>query len=179
MKRQMIISDYNPAWPLQYEQEAARIQAAIGPYLAGLAHIGSTSIPNLCAKPIIDILGGFHQLADAVHCIGPLEALGYVYTPKYEIQMPFRRYFNKFYIEGDTLIHTHHLHMVEIGHPFWHDHLLFRDYLRAHPDEAAKYGDFKRGLIHQFADMNDYAQAKDEIILPIKARARAWQLGLK
>ncbi len=164
----VIIVDHDPRWAELYEEERRLISGAIGPWLAGIEHIGSTSVPGLAAKPIIDTMVGVRTLDDACYCIEPLAAVGYVYKPELEAVMPERRYFNK----GPQSNHRH-LHMVEVGSPFWQEILLFRDYLRTHPETAAAYAALKRDLAARFdRDREGYTDAKTEFIQSVVLAAR-------
>lgn len=168
------IHHYNPAWPVLYEEERVRLRAVLGDRLAGLEHVGSTSVPGLAAKPIIDILAGVVRLELAEACIEPLVALGYRYRPEYESVMPERRYFQR---EADGR-RTHHLHLVAIDSDFWERHLLFRDYLRAHPRVAAHYETLKRVLRDRCVDdPGAYADSKTPFIRQVEALARAEREG--
>ena len=119
------------------------------------------------------MLVGVRTLADAdAHCIKPICELGYEYVPEFEAVMPFRRYFRRL---ADGKSDSHHIHLVEQGSDFWERHLLFRDYLRAHPERAREYEQLKRRLAPQFSDVNDYAEAKTEFIRAAEARARDWR----
>jgi GrpB-like predicted nucleotidyltransferase (UPF0157 family) len=151
-----------------FEEERDRISGAIGRWLAAIEHVGSTSVPGLAAKPIIDIMPGLRSLADAPHIIGPMEALGYEYVPEFEAQLPERRYFRR------GIPRTHHVHVVEASSRFWRRHLAFRDWLRAHPGDAAAYAELKRKLATQYgADRAGYTDAKSEFILGIEEKAAA------
>ena len=162
------VVDYDPRWPQIYEDERARILSAIGPWVAGIEHVGSTAIPGLAAKPIIDILVGLKTLANAVHCIPRLQAVGYEYVPEYEKEVPERRYFRKGPLEN----RTHHVHMVEKGSDFWVKHLRFRDYLRDHPEDARRYERLKRELAARFTDDRDsYTESKTDFVESIVQRA--------
>jgi GrpB-like predicted nucleotidyltransferase (UPF0157 family) len=164
----VIIVDYDPHWAELYEEERCLISGAIGPWLAGIEHIGSTSVPGLAAKPIIDIMVGVRTLDDARYCIEPLAALDYVYKPELEAGMPERRYFNK----GPQGNHRH-LHVVEMDGDFWQKHLAFRDYLRTHPQTAAAYAALKRDLAARYvADRDGYTDAKTEFIQSVVRVAR-------
>ena len=88
MRRSIIV-----AWPRRYADEVARLAAALGALELRFEHIGSTAVPGLAAKPVIDILGGIDELGGAGLAIGPIEGLGYEYVPAYETSMPFRRFF--------------------------------------------------------------------------------------
>jgi GrpB-like predicted nucleotidyltransferase (UPF0157 family) len=168
-RKSVVIVEYDPRWPTLYVEEKRRILAAIGSHILTIEHIGSTAVPGLGAKPIIDIMVGLRHLADAPPCIPRLQAIGYEYVPEHEQQLPERRYFHK----GKEGNRTHHLHMVETASEFWHRHLLFRDYLRAHPDTAQQYYELKKGLADQFrSDREAYTEGKTAFIKTIEARAR-------
>ncbi len=165
----VIVVDYDARWPIQYEEEKSRVLEVIGRQVVSIEHFGSTAVPDLGAKPTIDILVGLRRLDDASACIEPLATIDYEYVPEYEKAIPDRRYFHK----GPVLQRTFHLHMVEFGGSLWARHLLFRDYLRAHPDEAAKYNALKRGLADRFgANREGYTDAKAEFVRAIQAKAR-------
>lgn len=163
------IVEYDPEWPEQYAAEETRIREAVGEHVASVEHVGSTSVPGLGAKPIIDVMVGVETLADAEACIEPLERLGYDYCPEFEEAMPQRRYFRKTTPE----VHTHHLHVVETTSEFWERHLLFRDYLRDHADVAQQYEDLKRELAEKHRhDVASYGAAKTSFIEEIEEQAR-------
>ena len=115
-------------------QAQKEIQEAIGSVVVEITHMGSTAIPNITAKPVIDIMVGVRRLEDVdMRVLEKLANLGYVYIKKYEEGMPYRRFFQRDNAAG---VRTHHIHLVEMQSDFWRRHLLFRDYLRAHPEEA-------------------------------------------
>ena len=170
----ILIVDYDPRWPQLYEEEKARIIAAIGRWLADIQHVGSTAVPGLAAKPIIDIMPGLRSLDDTPRIIGPMRRLGYQYFPEYEDDLPERRYFRKPPGEAFRGLGTHHVHVVETASDFWRRHIAFRDYLRAHPDAAAEYAALKRRLAAEYgADREGYTEAKSDFITAVEARARA------
>ena len=169
MENPVIIVDYNPQWPALYAEEREQILGAVGDIIAAIEHVGSTSVPGLGAKPIIDIMVGLHSLADAQKCMGPLAAIGYQYRPELEEFIPERRYFNKGPVEAHR-----HLHMVEVTSDFWKKHLLFRDTLRTHADVAEEYERLKRDLAARFGtDRTGYTDAKTSFIEAVIAKARA------
>jgi GrpB-like predicted nucleotidyltransferase (UPF0157 family) len=173
-KGPVIIADYNPAWPRLFEAERDRIVAALGDKLVAVEHIGSTAAPGLGAKPIIDVMAGVWTLAEANACIRPLEALGYAYFPQHEATMPERRYFDRPGLAHEGGAQSYHVHMVEVGGEFWERHLLFRDYLRRHPETAREYDALKRRLAAQYGqDREGYTDAKSDFIRRIEAKARA------
>ena len=157
----VIISPYSLKWPQQFEEEKARIQQVISPFVIRIEHIGSTAVPDLPAKPVIDILIGVHSLADAPLFLPPLQKLGYRYISELEKEFPERRYLQK--LTAST--HTHHLHIAEPDSQFFLDHLRFRDLLRAHPDLAGKYAKLKYELAKRYRyDREAYTDAKTNFI---------------
>jgi len=161
---------YDPRWVEQYEAERMLILGAIGQYVIDIEHAGSTAVPGLAAKPVIDILVGIRDLADASNCIEPLTSLGYEYHPAFEIQLPERRYFKK---PAGQELHTHHVHMVETTSNFWRAHILFRDYLRTHPEDAQAYACLKQELAIRFGENREgYTDAKTEFIESVLSKAR-------
>lgn len=180
----VVIADYDPGWPRKFDAERDLIvrTCGVGAFVQ-IEHVGSTSVPGLAAKPIIDMMPGLRSLDDAPPLISPLESLGYEYVPAFEHDtssgpgMPLRRYFRK----DENGARAYHLHIVEVGSPFWVEHLLFRDYLRAHPEVATEYARLKRELAAGFnaaltpaSDINvGYTDRKTDFIEMIKARARA------
>ncbi len=174
MKAPIAIVDYDPRWPRFYDEEKTNILRVIGPMVVGIEHTGSTAVPGLAAKPIIDILVGVQHLSDATWCIQPLRTLRYEYVQELEKLIPERRYFRKGNVQGMEQGSTHHLHMVEAGGDFWERQLLFRDYLRAHPEEARRYADLKKTLAARFSsDRERYTSSKADYIQEIVARAKA------
>jgi GrpB-like predicted nucleotidyltransferase (UPF0157 family) len=169
----IVIVEYDPGWPALFEAEKTLVTQTIGPALARIEHVGSTAVPGLAAKPIIDLMGGLTSLADAGQAVGPLKSIGYEYLPDYEAQIPERRFFRKTATTGGDSRITHHLHLVETSSSFWQLHLLFRDYLRAHPGDARRYEQLKRDLAGRFgSDRDGYTEAKTEFIEALIERAR-------
>ena len=168
MEYPVVIVEYNPQWPIFYEEEKTRILGLIGNIVVAIEHIGSTAVLGLGAKPIIDIMVAIHQLDDAKECILPLQSLGYEYIPEYEDTMPERRYFHK----GPPGARTHHVHMVELASDFWERHLLFRDFLRTHPEVASQYYQLKQELATKYGSNREgYTEAKTTFIESIITRA--------
>ena len=178
------IVDYDPDWPRKFERERDLVLRTCGAgAFVAFEHIGSTSVPGLAAKPIIDMLPGLRSLDDAPPLIPLLESIGYQYVPEFELPnefdegLPLRRYFRK----DENGVRAFHMHMVEAGTDFWREHLLFRDYLRAHPDVADAYARLKRELAEDFnakltpqSNVNrGYTDRKTEFVESVKAKARA------
>jgi GrpB-like predicted nucleotidyltransferase (UPF0157 family) len=171
MTDQIVISEYDPEWPAIFEAEVLRILKVTGDTVTEVEHVGSTSVPGLGAKPIIDIMAAVPQIDDAKAIVEPLGELGYRYLPEYEELIPERRFFRRG-IDSPT----HHLHVVERTTDFWIDHLLFRDYLRAHPETAKEYEAIKRNLAASIGDDRAaFTVAKTSFIEPVVARAKAWR----
>lgn len=163
------LEPYTPVWAELYAVEAARIQAAIGDLILDLQHVGSTSIPGMPAKPILDIGVAVADFEAARVCIAPVEELGYTYRG--ENGIPRRHYF----IKGDP--RTHHLHMNEIHSRDWESQVLFRDYLRAHPAVAREYAALKLALVGLHPhDREAYLYSKAPFIQHILALARQWRV---
>jgi GrpB-like predicted nucleotidyltransferase (UPF0157 family) len=160
------LSPYQPAWQRLFEEEKARLQQAVGPYVLDIQHVGSTSIPGLVAKPILDIAIAVRNFEEATVCIEPIERLGYVYRG--ELGIPRRHYFRK----GQP--RTHHLHVNEIESVDYENQILFRDYLIHHRDMAQAYGALKLNLARRFpVDRDAYLAGKAPFIEHVLALARA------
>jgi GrpB-like predicted nucleotidyltransferase (UPF0157 family) len=171
----ILILDYDPAWPALFEAERARLQAAIGEWAVAIEHVGSTSVPGLAAKPIIDIGVALRSFEDALHCITPLFELGYQCLGEYGI--PGRVFFRKLTgtpapgQDSGGIGRTHHVHVYQHDHYEFVQQILFRDYLRAHPETAREYEQLKRQLAREHTDMNEYAMAKTEFVQKILREA--------
>jgi GrpB-like predicted nucleotidyltransferase (UPF0157 family) len=153
------IVDYDPRWASLFNEEAARLRAVLDPSLiVGLEHFGSTAIPGLAAKPIIDILIAVRSLAAArATFVEVLQKLDYIYwadNPRKD---------RMFFVQGMPPFgsrRSHHVHITEPTGELWH-RLAFRDYLRAHPDEAATYERLKKRLaVEHQTDREAYTDAK-------------------
>ena len=158
---EITVVKYDPAWPAKFAAEAEKLREVIGDNLAGIEHIGSTAVPGLSAKPIIDILIGVHSLEAAKAAVPQIEALEYGYWR--EDTIPRRLYFVKGLPPNGP--RSHHLHLVEQGTEFWRTHLLFRDILRADLAEAKRYEELKTRLAAQFTnDREAYTDGKADYI---------------
>lgn len=165
------IVEYRPEWRRMFEDEKRILQAALRGVPAEIEHIGSTAVEGLAAKPIIDIMVGLEEFAIADPLVPKIEALAYEYIKRYEDVMPFRRFFIK--EEAGRLLRTHQIHMVERGTEFWERLILFRDYLRQNRSVSARYASLKEELAKcEWADVNEYAEAKTEFIRKIEREAR-------
>ena len=161
------LTAYSPAWLQQYSRERSSLAVIFPPSDFRIEHIGSTSVPGLAAKPIIDILIGAPALTEIEARIPAMEARGYGYVPEHEAVLPQRRYFVKPVMRPRNF----HVHAVEIDGTFWMEHLLFRDALRALPDLAEEYTLLKRELAARFRnDPDAYTDAKAPFIRSVIAR---------
>ena len=168
LNRPIIIAEYDPQWPLLFEQERKRIEAVLGNEAIRIEHIGSTAIPGLIAKAVIDIAIGIQRLKMASRYIPLIEGLEYIYEPTFEALLPERRFFWK----GTPTVHTYHIHMAEVGSPLWVKPIMFRDYLRKHPDEAQHYGELKRSLAEKCVnDMDAYIDGKTVFVEEVLVKA--------
>ena len=139
---------YSDLWPLLYEQEAEQIRVALGGELRVIEHVGSTAVPGLAAKPVVDIALSVESF-DGLD-IAALEELGYRYVPEFEDELPNRRYFSR---------PGFHVHAYEQEHDGFLDFLRFREYLRTHDEDARDYGQLKLRLAEKFKDRRDEYQA--------------------
>jgi GrpB-like predicted nucleotidyltransferase (UPF0157 family) len=160
------IVPYTDEWRRDYETEEKNLRAAIGDLVLDIQHVGSTSVPGLAAKPIIDIAAFVASLDLGERCIGPLQRIGYEY--KQDGGIPGRHFFAK----GSKDNRTHYLHVEAIDGPLWKNHILFRDYLRRHPEAVEEYTGLKRELAERYKDDRDtYMAGKDAFIQGILAKA--------
>ena len=140
-----------------FAEEAVLLRRVVGDYVVAIEHIGSTAICGILAKPIIDIAVGVEKLTDGEKCVVPLENIGYEYRGEHGIARRF------YFVKGEP--RTHHLHLVEKDSDFWRSHLLFRDYLRAHPAVAKEYENLKLELARKYANDRDaYLYGKTDFI---------------
>jgi GrpB-like predicted nucleotidyltransferase (UPF0157 family) len=157
--------DYDPAWPRQYEMVAARIRVALGDTAIILEHAGSTAVPGLAAKPIIDVVLGVPDATDEAAYVPALEAAGFrlaIREPEWFEHRLFRGR------DPRVNLHTFSADSEEIPRM-----LTFRDWLRTHPADRQRYETEKRRLAGQtWGTVQDYADAKTDVVREIVARAR-------
>jgi GrpB-like predicted nucleotidyltransferase (UPF0157 family) len=159
------VADYDPAWPRLFEREADRIRAVLGRRVVQLEHVGSTSVPGLAAKPIIDILLVVPDSGDEPAYLPELEAAGYLLVirePEWQQHRVFKG--------PDTDVN---LHVYSPGSPEIERYLRFRDRLRSDPADRERYQRVKRGLAQRdWRYVQQYADAKTEVVEEILARAQ-------
>ena len=162
---------YDPAWPGSYAAERARLLRSLDLPGDAIEHIGSTAVPGLAAKPILDILVGAPSLLHIEERIEALMRLGYRHVGEYDRLLPERRYF----VRGEADVRTCHLHAVVQGSDFWSERLAFRDALRSNPEIAARYAELKRRLAEALgADSAAYTDAKTGFVRDV---LEAWRRG--
>lgn len=169
MVRKVEVVPYRTEWTLQYELEADLLRRIFGKQVVAVYHFGSTSIPGISAKPIIDILMTVRDIACADRLASRLAKVGYVAVGEYGITG--RRFFYK----GTEDLRTHHLHVYAYDNPHVLRHIAFRDYLRAHPIPARRYAQLKEQLARQFPeDMEGYIQGKNDFVRQQEQEALMW-----
>lgn len=151
--------DYDSAWPVMFEAERSQLAEALQPWLFGpIEHIGSTAVPGLTAKPVVDIMAGVQDLETSRAALEPVARLGYMYFPYRPDQMHW-------FCKPSPAHRTHHLHLVPFESQLWAERLAFRDSLRRSPDLAATYAALKRELATRYEfDREAYTDAKSEFV---------------
>src|SRR3982750_1800714 len=161
---------HDPQWRDEFGAEAKRIAAALGENVVAIHHIGSTAIPHIYAKPVVDLLVEVRNIAEVDGRSSAMESLGYEVMGEYGITG--RRFFRKDNREG---IRTHHIHAFEAGSAEVERHLAFRDYMITHPGDAQRYSELKRKLAKEHPRSFDgYMDGKDSFIKEMDRRAARW-----
>ena len=161
---------YDPTWPELFKRQAAGLRAALGSAAVRIDHIGSTAVPALLAKPIIDIQISVPDLEPAERYRLPLEGLGYIFRPDNPERT--KRYFRE--APGQRRTHIHVRRAGSFSEQFA---LLFRDFLRVHHETARQYGELKLELARRYPQVEDrhaYTEAKSPFIWSVMAQADAW-----
>ncbi len=159
---------YDPSWKEAYCEEAHKILEVLGSELLEIHHIGSTSIPGIYAKPIIDILGGARKIEDIDKYTDAMARIGYEAWG--EFGLPGRRFFVK-----GVPKRTHNLHIFEAGNTEITRHLAFRDYMIAHPADAQQYSELKKELAEKHkGDIDGYCDGKDAFVKAMERKAIEW-----
>lgn len=148
--------DYNPLWPRAFAEEAARIRAAVGPLALAIEHYGSTAVPGLRAKPILDLMIGVADIDDGLKMTAPMTALGYDYATNHGIP--------EHHIFGLGTARTHLAHVVAHGGDQWRQSLRFRDRLREDARLRAAYQDLKERLARETSSRAAYTDGKTEFV---------------
>jgi GrpB-like predicted nucleotidyltransferase (UPF0157 family) len=159
---------YDPAWPARFAEEQACIAEVLGAYATAIEHVGSTSVPGLAAKPIIDVAVELYEIEALAGRLAELEDLGYAWDG--DTFLPGRHDFHKPPEATTFQGRTHALHVYELGHPDFIDVIGFRDHLRAHPEAAREYEALKREIAASGTVGMDYTIAKTDFIERCLAR---------
>jgi GrpB-like predicted nucleotidyltransferase (UPF0157 family) len=159
--------EYDATWPRQFAEERERLAQILAPWLAGpIEHIGSTAIPGLISKPIIDIMAGVRDLPSSIDARATLQSLHYVY-------FPYRADVMHWFCKPSPARRTHHLHLVPVSSSLWDDRLVFRDYLRSSQAALAEYAALKTALAAKYHfDREAYTDAKSRFVRSLLSRAR-------
>jgi GrpB-like predicted nucleotidyltransferase (UPF0157 family) len=168
MPQPVVVAAYDPGWSQLFEELRARVAAALDDLAVAIEHVGSTSVPGLAAKPIIDMDAVIPSTADLPAAIARLAAIGYRHEGN--LGIPEREAF-----APPPDMPWHHLYVCPLGSEEFRRHIAFRDYLRAHPEEARAYGAFKQVAADRFRDDRAaYTQAKHEFVEAMVQRALRW-----
>ena len=169
--RKVEVVPHDPRWRGAFEAEAKQVAAALGENVVAIHHVGSTAIPNIYAKPVVDLLVEVRDITEVDGRSSAMESLGYEVMGEYGI--PGRRYFRK---DNRGGIRTHHIHAFEAGSTEVERHLAFRDYMIAHPGEAQRYSELKRQLAEEHPrSIDGYMDGKDGFIKEMDRRAARWR----
>ena len=155
------VEPYDPNWPAQFEAERELLAKVLAPWVAGpIEHVGSTAVPELAAKPVIDIMVAVESLEASRPAIASAsENAGYIYWP-------YKANVMHWFCKPSDAHRTHHLHLVPYGSRLWHQRLRFRDALRSDARLAGEYATLKRSLAEQYRnDREAYTRAKTGFIL--------------
>ncbi|MEH2059115.1 MAG: GrpB family protein [Nostoc sp.] len=168
MKVEVVPPD--PKWRGKFDDESKRVALTLGENVVAIHHIGSTAIPHIYAKPIIDLLVEVKNIAKVDDCSLGMEALGYEVMGEFGI--PGRRFFRK---DNEIGTRTHHIHTFTARSSEVERHLAFRDYMIANPEDAHKYSELKRKLAKQYPnDIIGYMDGKDGFIKEMQRKALIW-----
>lgn len=165
---QLLLLEYQDTWPAQFQPVAAELLSVFASSGPSVEHIGSTAVPGLCAKPVLDVLVGLEMLSEAEDRQHALASLGYIYRAEYEVQLPDRRYF----VRAEAQTPRVHLHCVVHEGRLWQQHITFRNLLRHSPEILSEYAALKRNLALVHAgNKSAYTEAKAPFIRRVIAGA--------
>ncbi|WP_046213570.1 GrpB family protein [Paenibacillus wulumuqiensis] len=163
------LSEYDENWTRMYEEETYLLQEIFGKEIVKFEHFGSTAVPGLKAKPVIDMICIVRDIEAIQSFNEKMSSLGYDAAGEWGI--PGRNLFRK---GGEN--RTHHIHVYPVDHPQIKRHLIFRDYLKSHPDEMRRYGNLKEELAQRFDDTTFYSKAKKPFVQEMEQRALQWHM---
>lgn len=158
----VLLVDYDPAWAPAFEREREALALVLGEWLTGpIEHIGSTAVPGLRAKPVLDIMAGVESLEASLPAIQAVFRLDYVHYP-------YRAEVMHWFCKPSPAHRTHHLHLVPFGSALWSERLLFRDVLRRDRGLAAEYAELKTLLAQRYRnDREAYTEAKSAFVVRV------------
>lgn len=169
------LEPHNTQWEVAAKESITKLKNILGEFAIDIQHVGSTSIPSISAKPIIDIVVGVRNVMEILSYNTELENQGFYFRPSNDqLQL--------LYVMGDfnADTRTHHIHIVEWNGREWHDYLNFRDYLTANPHIAEKYQVLKKQLEKKYYNnRSSYTKEKNEFILEILEQAKKWRKSTK
>ena len=169
--RKVEVVPHDPKWQEAFEVESTSVADALGENVFAVHHIGSTAIPGIYAKPIIDLLVEVKDIIKVDGQSSAMESLGYKIMGEFGI--PGRRFFHK---DNQESIRTHHIHTFEIASAQVERHLAFRDYMLAHPEDAKKYSELKRELARKYPqNIDEYIDGKNGFIKEMDKKAAQWR----
>jgi GrpB-like predicted nucleotidyltransferase (UPF0157 family) len=166
----VVVEPYQPLWRVQFAGEQNLLRTVLGNNVRDIQHFGSTSVPDLWAKPTVDILAGTCCWPWPTQLDLALQGAGYVFykAPNERWRVYLKPWRDK--------LRGYHLHVVEFESDHWNEHLLFRDYLRCHPQDAERYAESKRELAGQLEGRRgSYQRLKAELVVELMERAKAWK----
>lgn len=167
-KRSVEVVSYNSNWQEMYKEESEKIKNILNDIIIDIYHIGSTAIPGIKAKPVIDILVGVKDIEAVDQYNHKMEELGYEAMGEYGI--PKRRFFSK----GESK-RSHHVHIFQVGNEEIERHINFKEYLISHPDKGQEYSKLKEKLVNKYTyDMENYTTGKSDFIKEIDREAKLW-----
>jgi GrpB-like predicted nucleotidyltransferase (UPF0157 family) len=168
--RKVEVVPHDPQWREAFEVESRFVADALGENVVDVHHIGSTAIPSICAKPIIDLLVEVKDIIRVDGQSSAMESLGYEVMG--ELGIPGRRFFRK---DNRESVRTHHIHTFEVASAQVKRHLAFRDYMLAHPEDALKYSELKSALARKYPqNIDKYMDGKDGFIKEMDKKAAQW-----
>ncbi len=159
------VVSYDRTWPVLFEAERVLLLDVLRPWLGGpIEHVGSTAVPDMPAKPVIDIMAAVASLEASRDALPALLKSGYLYAP-------YRPDVMHWFCKPSLAERTHHLHLVPFGSSLWHDRIRFRDCLRSHPAVAQEYAVLKQRLAHVHRlDREAYTEAKGPFVAQVLER---------
>lgn len=168
-KRKIVVKPYNKKWKVKFKNGKNKLEKTFDDIIVEIHHIGSTAIPGIKAKPVIDIMVVVEDINKVDSYTEAMKALGY--DPKGEFGIENRRFFQK---GGNN--RTHHVHIFQQGNKEIKRHLNFRDYMRAHPKQAQKYSRLKETLANKYShNISKYIEGKNDFIAEIDNKAAKWR----